>query len=139
MILSKLYWKPALSAVIYIIFYINNILGQPKDFPDDWVNGRPESCTVVLVGRNASVDGSVMNSHTDDSRRDRNWMDITSPKDFPKGSMMTVRKRFNNDSTVMPSYQFLPIGEIPQVEHTFGYINTTYPCMNEHQLAIGVF
>ena len=54
MILSKLYWKPALSAVIYIIFYINNILGQPKDFPDDWVNGRPESCTVVLVGRNAS-------------------------------------------------------------------------------------
>lgn len=29
------------------------------------------------------------------------------------------------------------IGEIPQVQHTYAYINTAYPCINEHQLGIG--
>jgi dipeptidase len=28
-------------------------------------------------------------------------------------------------------------GEIPQVEETFAFMNTAYPCMNEHGLAIG--
>ena len=37
----------------------------------------------------------------------------------------------------MPSYQDVPIGTIPQVPHTFKYFNTAYPCLNEHQLAIG--
>jgi hypothetical protein len=29
------------------------------------------------------------------------------------------------------------MGEIPQVEHTYAYLNTAYPCLNEKQLAIG--
>ena len=29
------------------------------------------------------------------------------------------------------------MGEIPQVAHTYAYLNTAYPCLNEKQLAIG--
>jgi dipeptidase len=37
----------------------------------------------------------------------------------------------------MPAYKHVPIGEIPQVSETYGFINTAYPCMNEYQLGIG--
>lgn len=46
-------------------------------------------------------------------------------------------KRLANDSLAMPSYYHKPIGSIPQVESTYGFINTAYPCLNEKQLAIG--
>jgi dipeptidase len=103
----------------------------------DWEGGRPEGCTTILVGKEASEDGSVMNSHTDDSHRDKAWMDIEQAKDFPDGAMSEMRIRTKNDSAAMTAYTFQPIGEIPQVRHTYKYINTGYPCMNEHQLAIG--
>lgn len=102
----------------------------------DWEGGRPEGCTTILVGKNASADGSVMNSHTDDSHRDRAWMDIQPSQDFPDSSMATMRVRTKSDSVAMTAFAFQPIGEIPQVRHTYKYINTGYPCMNEHQLAI---
>ena len=35
-----------------------------------------DSCTSVLVGRLASVDGSTMTSHSCDSGTDRTWMTI---------------------------------------------------------------
>jgi dipeptidase len=37
----------------------------------------------------------------------------------------------------MPSYKYIPTGDILQVSATYGYINTAYPCMNDHQLAVG--
>jgi len=46
-------------------------------------------------------------------------------------------KRTNDDSQAMPAYAHIPVGTIPQAERTHGYINTAYPCMNQHQLAIG--
>jgi dipeptidase len=46
-------------------------------------------------------------------------------------------KRTTNDSLAMPTYKYVPTGKIPQVENTYGYINTAYPCMNDHQLAVG--
>ena len=51
--------------------------------------------------------------------------------------MVTMLKRIDCDSLAMPAYQYLAIGEIPQIASTYGFINTAYPCMNEKQLAIG--
>jgi dipeptidase len=109
-------------------------LGQDKP---DWQGGIPEGCTSVTVGKLASVDGSVMTSHTDDSHRTRSWMDIIPAKDHKPGSTVTMYKRTPFDSLAMPSYKHTPIGTIPQIAHTFAYVNTAYPSLNEKQLGIG--
>jgi len=98
---------------------------------------RPDKCTIVTVGRNASADGSVMTSHTCDSHRTRAWFDITPPQKHKKGAMETMVHRTNDDSLAMPAYKYVPIGEIPQVESTYGFINTAYPCLNDQQLGVG--
>jgi len=103
----------------------------------DWEGGYPDGCTSIMVGKKASRDGSVMTSHTCDSHRTRSSIDIMPPMTFKKGAKVTMLKRAECDSLAMPTYQYLPVGEIPQVTSTFGFINTAYPCMNEKQLAIG--
>jgi dipeptidase len=103
----------------------------------DWADGFPEGCTTITVGKKASADGSVITSHTDDSHRTRSWMNIMPAIDHKKGSLTTMYKRVADNSKSMPAYRHDPIGEIPQVGHTYAFVNTAYPCMNEHQLGIG--
>lgn len=104
---------------------------------DDWIDGRPDGCTTITVGKKASADGWVTTSHTCDSHRSRSWLDIMPGQEHHRGDMVTLLKRTNQDSLAMPAYKYIPVGEIPQVEFTYGYINTAYPCMNDQQLAIG--
>ncbi|MBO4645913.1 MAG: C69 family dipeptidase [Bacteroidales bacterium] len=96
-------------------------------------------CTTITVGKKASADGSVMTSHTDDSGRSRTNMLVAKAEDHAKGETMTLykRKAAPANAAPMPSYTYEPTGQIPQVAHTYQYLNTAYPCMNEHQLAIG--
>ncbi|MEZ5081908.1 MAG: C69 family dipeptidase [Bacteroidales bacterium] len=122
--------------VIALGLIIANSLVAQVD-KSDWVGGFPDGCTSITVGKGASVDGSVITSHTDDSHRTRSWIDIQPAKTHEKVATTTMYKRVASDSLVMPTYAHIPIGEIPQVENTYGFINTAYPCMNEKQLAIG--
>lgn len=103
----------------------------------DWEGGYPDGCTSVTVGKNASFDGSVMTSHTDDSHRTRSEMNIVPAQDHPAGAVCKMYLRVPTDSLAMPAYANIEIGTIPQVPHTYQFINTAYPCMNEHQLGIG--
>lgn len=123
-----------LLAILTFTLFSFNSISQDKS---DWEGGVPEGCTSITVGKAASYDGSVMTSHTDDSHRTRSWMDITPAKDHKKGATTPMFKRVAVDSFAMPTYGHNKIGEIPQAEHTYQFINTAYPCMNEHQLAIG--
>jgi len=103
----------------------------------DWVGGYPDACTSVTVGKLASSDGSVMTSHTDDSHRTRSWVNIVPAIDHKSGESTTMYLRKACDTLAMPTYMHIPIGEIPQVNHTYGFVNTAYPCMNEKQVGIG--
>ncbi len=94
-------------------------------------------CTSVTVGRNASDDGSVRTSHADDSHRTRSDIFITPAKDHSKGATVAMYKRVSCDTTLMKSYQNIQVGTIPQVAHTYAFLNSAYPCLNEKQLAIG--
>lgn len=96
-------------------------------------------CTSVTVGKKASADGSVMTSHTDDSGRSRTNMLVEKAADHPKDAMQELYKRVNcpTDTPSMPRYCNQYTGSIPQVAHTYQFLNTAYPCMNEKQLAIG--
>jgi dipeptidase len=120
-----------------MLFALNSLVIAQHRHSLDWVDSRPDGCTSITVGRKASADGSVMTSHTCDSHRTRSWLDIVPAMRYDKNSKMVLRKRMEDDSLAMPAYKHIPVGQIPQVANTFGFINTAYPCMNDHQLAIG--
>ncbi len=103
----------------------------------DWEGGYPEGCTSITVGKKASYDGSVITSHTDDSHRTRSWMDFQPARKYKKGAVAQMYKRVAYDSLAMPTYQHKPIGTIPQVRKTYGFLNTAYPCINTKQLSMG--
>jgi dipeptidase len=103
----------------------------------DWIGNIPDGCTSITVGKKASADGSVYTSHTDDSHRTRSNILIEPAADHNAGSLTKMFKRVSCDTTKMPSYENIETGSIPQAEHTFAFINSAYPCMNEKQLAIG--
>jgi len=95
-----------------------------------------QSCTSIMVGRQASKDGSVITSHTCDGRY-RTWMYMEPAANHQPGEMHdvytgTMHTTFRGDTTGLRLK-----GSIPEVEHTYAYLNTAYPCLNEHQLAIG--
>ena len=103
----------------------------------DWEGGYADGCTSVTLGKMATVDGSVITSHTDDSHRTRSWMDIVPAARHPRSATTSMYKRVACDSFAMPTYAHLPIGEIPQVRETYQFLNTAYPSMNQFQLGIG--
>ncbi len=122
---------------IVIFFTFSWKLNAQTADKSDWQGGYPEGCTSITVGKLASFDGSVMTSHTDDSHRTRSWVDVVPAQKHKSGSMVTMYKRVQNDTLAMPAYGHEPIGSIPQVEYTNGYINTAYPSLNDKQLGIG--
>ncbi|MCB0806935.1 MAG: C69 family dipeptidase, partial [Bacteroidales bacterium] len=122
---------------VFSIVLIMNQLALSQVDKSDWEGGFPEGCTSITVGKKASADGSVMTSHTDDSHRTRSWVDIQPAGKHADGATVTMYKRVSSDSLAMPAYAHKPIGEIPQIPETYGYINTAYPCMNTKQLAMG--
>ena len=118
--------------LVSLLLVVGLAFGQ--DFNSQLVDG--QSCTSIMVGKKASTDGSVITSHTCDGRY-RTWMTMEPARDYKAGERHTVRKgtmhtAFRNDTTGVKV-----AGTIPQVRHTYAYLNTAYPCLNEKQLAIG--
>lgn len=90
------------------------------------------ACMDVVVGKDATVDGSVMTSHTVDGWYDSN-ITVIHGQTFEEGAMADVFWNLIGEEPVPPK----KIGEIPQVEKTYTYFHTAYSNFNEHQLAIG--
>ena len=130
-------WSKIITKVLIIMvcFYSFSINGA--ETRADWAGKFPDGCTSVTVGKKASASNSVTTSHTCDSHRTRSWLDIASARTYPPGTRDTMEKRVNYDSLAMPTYRQELIGTIPQADTTYKFIDTAYPCMNEHQLAIG--
>lgn len=96
----------------------------------------PESCTSIMVGKLASTDGSVMTAHSCDGNY-RTWVRVEPAKIHEPGAMHeiwwgTLHTEFIDDTRKLELK-----GAIPEVAHTYAYLNTAYPCMNEKGLAIG--
>jgi len=80
------------------------------------------ACTNFLVGKKASIDGSVIISYAADSHTLYGEMYRWPAHDWPAGTMLDVIEWDSNK----------PIGKIPQVAHTYSVVGN----MNEHQVAI---
>ncbi len=105
----------------------------------------PENCTVIMVGKAASTDGSVMTTHTCDCAEcDWTWRWVPAA-DHPAGA---TRKIFHvaQFETFPPDqglrWEYLKANrqtglEIPELPHTHGYIHGDFGYMNDRQVAIG--
>jgi dipeptidase len=101
------------------------------------VRSEEDACTTITVGKSATFDGSVITTHTCDSRQDRTWIDIIQSKKHKPGAM---RKTYLDSHRTVSAYDLSKQqlkGEIPQVPVTHKYLNTALPCINEHQVAVG--
>lgn len=116
------------------------------------------SCTTIIAGKNATADGSVMVSHSDDGLGDASLVFVPA-MDHAPGSMRPVfyshesigfKPEWGGTQTHRiitkgraPAYDkkglpsSVPLGFIPQVAHTYAYFDANYGIINEHQLTIG--
>lgn len=96
------------------------------------LGGAVQACTDILVGRDASVDGSVITSHTCDGQYDSRLQIVPAAKHAP-GDMAPVWE-FIVNGDLKPLKK---LGEIPEAAETGKYFHIAYPFMNERQLIIG--
>ncbi len=103
-----------------------------------------DKCTVVIVGKKASTDGSVISTHTCDCGVcDWTWRYVP-PADHEPGSKRKIYyfNQFKSDppskglkwDAIEDNFNGL---EIPQVSHTYGYLHGAFGYMNDNQVAIG--
>ena len=93
-----------------------------------------DACTDIVVGKNASIDGSVITSHTGACAECR--VHVVPAKTFKKGEKAPVYYGLQDVKKPLENYGEI-LGYIPQADKTYAYCHTGYPQMNEHQLAIG--
>ena len=123
------------------------------------VSGDVSACTITLVTKGASADGSVFVSHSNDGFGGDPNVVFVPAKNHKRGSLRPV---YPTAAAVddMPEYncfyapylvapersdaynfpdkpQTKAIGYIPEVEHTYAYIDAEYLVMNEHGLMLG--
>lgn len=117
------------------------------------------ACTIMLVTKGASADGSVIVSHSNDGFGSDPNVAFVPAKNHKRG---TLRPVYPSAAAVdeLPEYncffipylvaperseaynypdkpQTKPVGYIPEVEHTYAYLDAEYPAMNEHGLMLG--
>jgi len=92
-----------------------------------------DGCTDIVVGKNASVDGSVIISHTECCPDCR--LLVVPAQSFVKGAKAPVYYKWCDARLPLGDFGKV-LGYIPQAEKTYAYIHSGYPQINEHQLAI---
>ena len=89
-----------------------------------------DACTILGIGRKATVDGTTMVAHNDDSSVADYPLRIVPAADWPEGAK---RKIVANAHTREGGNV---LGEMPQARHTYRYFMSRYSFMNEKGVAI---
>ena len=130
---ARIYFIPSFITLLTLLIFFS---ASTASFSPEGQNFEFESCTSIIVGKLASIDGSTMTSHSCDSGTDRTWINVVPHRKHKPGEMCKIY--FQSKRTKGPDHpDRFARGEIPQVTETYAYINTAYPVMNEYQLAIG--
>lgn len=93
-------------------------------------------CTSLLVGKDASVDGSTMVTHSADCGLCDYTIEYVPAADHKEGEMKQIYwyKQYTDGETNVPVDSGAAIPEVP---HTYAYTRTFFGLMNEHQVGIG--
>jgi dipeptidase len=144
MITKKFFTLLGMLFGILILINVFAYNGQEGEECETCANWKMDGCTVIIVGKDASTDGSVMTTHTCDCGVcDWTWRYIPAA-DHEPGSMRKVYHvnqfktwdpkiglkwdRYTDDFTGL---------EIPEVPHTHGYVHGCFGYMNDKQVAFG--
>lgn len=92
-----------------------------------------QGCTVIVAGKKATVDGSVLVSHSDAGPDCR--VHVVPGAFFSEGSQIPVYWGMTELGRPLGDYGDT-LGMIPQVDQTYRYFQSAYPQMNEFQLTI---
>ena len=93
-----------------------------------------QACTIIVAGKKATADGSVIVSHTDAGPDCR--VHVMPGQFFADGALTPVYWGMVDLGRPLGDYGDT-LGMIPQVSETYSYFQSAYPQMNEHQLTIG--
>ncbi|MGB9892787.1 MAG: dipeptidase [Candidatus Saccharicenans sp.] len=136
-----LLWFCVFFCFLSISIFILNYHPRPR-LEDRVLND--ENCTVIMVGKKASADGSTMTTHTADCGMcDWTWGYIPAanhkPGDKRKIYRISQTRTWPPDQGLkwdLIKKDFTGV-EIPEVPHTFGYLHGVFGYLNDQQLAIG--
>lgn len=101
------------------------------------------ACTIVSVGKDATVDGSTIITHNDDSGGADFRLWIIPGRTWEPGDMRTIAMDshnygdFSNFWEVEDYGQGIAVGEDPQPAETYAYLHSRYSFMNSKGVAIG--
>ena len=129
--MNRLYLVKQLPVFILLLTTYSYLSAQETD--KDLYN---ESCTSIMLGKNATDDGSVITAHTCDAYY-RTWLDFVQAQTHKTDTTQKIYWGTLHTSSRWSRNNLELKGEIPQAKETFAYLNTAYPCLNEKQLAIG--
>lgn len=121
---------------LLIILLANLFIGTSvfaQDAEEDLYN---QSCTSIMLGKEATDDGSVITAHTCDAYY-RTWLEFVPAQKFERDTTHKVYWGTMHTHTRWSRNGLELKGEIPEAKETYAYLNTAYPCLNEKQLAIG--
>lgn len=106
-------------------------------------------CTTMIITPGATVDGSMIVTHSDDNElSDQRFIYVPAMNHAP-GSMRGIVAGINDGYPRLVSKERGPgydlkdwpetpiIGQIPQIAHTYAYFDGSYGIMNEHNLMFG--
>lgn len=118
-----------------------------------------DACTTMIVTKGATRDGSTFVAHSDDDDLSDQSIIYVPAKDWPKDAKRPVHgsavangdlprfKDFSEPRLVDPSRspdyanpgypKSIPLGYIPQVPHTYAYLDGNYGIVNEYGLMFG--
>lgn len=113
--------------------------------------GTANACTMIAVGKNATLDGATIVAHTDDAgggAADLRLLHVPA-QDHAPGTQRAVYSFFGGYPRLVshdrgPHYApkhaneplTEPLGYVPQVPHTYAYFDQDYGMVNEVQLSI---
>lgn len=124
--------KRPFSAAAILLLISLPLVSFAQDFPEE----EGLDCTSIAAGRLATTDGSVVTSHTCDGKS-RTWATMEKAADHRPGTMHKVWKGTRKTAFPGDTTGLTYCGQIPEAAHTYAYLNTAYPSLNEKQVAIG--
>jgi dipeptidase len=139
----KRHWPfAALLAALMIVGAYALVAPHQAAEDDPVADLSPEACTVIMVAKGASVDGSTMTTHTCDCGTcDWTWGHVPAA-DHKPGSTRKIW-HINQYTTWKEGtkWQLAPTKgdtgfSIPEVPHTYAYHHGMFGYMNENQVAI---